>query len=212
MISEIEVLVDWQNVFVAWRKMSCSRGNSQIDAEDAVAELSSHVRSAVAHFGRRIPTRARIYGSGIETNTDFGMFVRSALYKGKISDANIRLTLDPVDRPVHSEGDSLSVSLCPFDIERDCRRDGCNSKVREQKLADTMIATDAAYLGVYSTIGVVVISDDVDMIPGLLLAAHFRRSVGGDPAEEIAWYRPHSPASPYATRYCKHFLTRGSRS
>jgi hypothetical protein len=212
-VRDVEVLVDWQNVLAGWRSVTGSRGCSEIDADVVVSHLVEHVRFAVQSLGDNQGVQATgwVYGSDLDvaSSNPFGVHVRAALHRSRITERSLRLTLNPVDRPVHSEQEPLQVALCPFDARHDCRRQGCEEQVWEQKLADTMIVADAAYFGMFADIGLAVISDDYDMVPGLLLAAHLRRSAGGDPRKELVWYRPARSSAPYAARFAGHFTTKG---
>lgn len=211
MVYEVEALVDWQNVLVGWRKATGNRGRSEIDAQDSVAHLVDHIRFASESLGtdQNRQVTAWVYGSELQDSRGFGMHVRQALSQMRVSDRSLRLTLNPVERPVHSNGEPLQVSLCPYEADRPCRRDGCDQNIREQKLADTMIVADAAHFGMFATIGLVVISDDADMIPGLLLAAQLRRAAGGNPSAELLWHRPGRGVADYRRKYERHFMTTG---
>lgn len=211
MVYEVEVLVDWQNVLVGWRRATGNRGRSEIDAQDSVAHLVEHIRFATEALGvaQTRQVTAWVYGSEIQDSRGFGMHVRQALNQMRVSERSLRLTLNPVERPVHSNGELLQVSICPYEAERLCRRDGCGQTIRDQKLADTMIVADAAHFGMFATVGLVVVSDDVDMVPGLLLAAQLRRAAGGNPSAELVWYRPGRGVADYKRKYERHFMTTG---
>lgn len=214
MLQEVEMLADWQNLLIGWRKSTGSRGYSEIDAYEAVQHVVQHARAATTPFSSATTVQATVwlYGSGIDNTTHFGSCVRKELNAIRITEPGLRITMNPVDRPVHLEAEPLQVALCPYDAPRTCRVHGCTTLTREQKLADTMIVADAGHFGTFPSVGLAIISDDEDMVPGLLLAAHFRRIVGGAPAQELLWYRPSRPVAKHRAKYARHFMMKGSES
>jgi hypothetical protein len=73
---------------------------------------------------------------------------------------------------------------------RECR---CPAKgeVFEQKMVDTMIVADAAALAEFRQIAIVVVGDDIDLAPGLVMAGTQRAFITGreSAASEIVWLR-----------------------
>ena len=73
---------------------------------------------------------------------------------------------------------------------RDCR---CGSKgqIFEQKIVDTMIVADAAALAEYTDLAIVVVGDDIDLAPGLVMASSQRSYLTkrSNVANEVVWLR-----------------------
>ena len=209
MDGEVAVLVDWQNCFHG-------RGFKTLeDAEDALSELTDLVQTSLNLVnGRPTSVEVRLYGSwSIEPFSwrldPFSQKLESALARTSRRIKGAATVFDLVRGMAHASEVPDPVQLCAYVSERDCRKAFCSEKIYEQKLADTMLTSDAAFYGSFTGLNIVLISNDNDMIPGLLTSSYFRRGAGGRPAQEILWYRPGRPRMFQDSRLEKHFRVEG---
>lgn len=197
---EVYVLVDWDNC-------ADRRIRSALDAEQAVTDVGEMCLAAARELTEDVRSvQAWIYTAWSDDGRPSvtGGLVRTALSKGGRRSGRCVLTMNPADRPVHMQDDSVSVELKPMLESRNCRSLDCTRVVKEQKLVDAMIVSDAGWIGGSVDVGLVILSDDRDMVPGLTLAARTRRAVGGRPVQEILWFRPGCGTSGWDRRLAKH--------
>lgn len=194
--------MDWNNLTQADTKRTA------FDAELIIDRLRAESIDSSAQFGSVSSVRISLYGSWSSDRwnwrpNSFVSYVEEACKRFSRSHKGTSVKFDLVRAMAHSDYVPDAPFLCAFVADRECRKRQCNETISEQKLADTMITSDLSYFGSFPDIGIVAMSDDVDMLPGLLSAAYFRRGVGGQPSQEIVWARTRE-ASPPERRLAKH--------
>lgn len=176
--TEVVALVDWDNVAGLRRA-----------ADDVGYELRERlVDLVVGTFGSATELEVRCYSGWFQPNgalTGQGQAIRSRLsgLTGRIR--NLAVRFEYADGMIASG----APGLFPLLVDRECR---CVHKtpIREQKMVDTLMAVDAMYLAEFTQIGLVTVSDDVDLAPGLAMASMQRAFIAGRPAEtEVVWLR-----------------------
>lgn len=91
----------------------------------------------------------------------------------------------------------------------ECERCGSGRPIYEQKMVDTMIVADATALADFDDIGIVVMSDDIDLAPGLAMAGISRARLAGSAANrEVVWVRK-SPKAGQAKSLASVIALRG---
>lgn len=180
-LTELYALVDWDNV-----EQWFGRPN---DPEDTAYRLRERLEQlARDRFPKVTEIDILCYSAWLEVSggpTPKAQTIRPLIEALSSRSNSLTIRINCTDRmflegapPIHA---FLSRS-------RECR---CRSKglVREQKMVDTMIVADAATLAEYPTTAVVVVSDDVDLAPGVALAGSQRAFLTGQTsaADEIIW-------------------------
>ena len=154
------------------------------------------VDRALVAFPQATSLELRLYGSWEYKNgreTPFGTEISNAAHDVAYRRGSTYITATSVrNLAVENEGGG-GPSLRPFLARTNCR---CNSgaRINEQKLADTMIVIDAVYFAAFPDYGVIVVSDDIDMTPGLLMA-EYEKSSRSLPRNHVAWLCPTTSTS-----------------
>lgn len=189
--TEVIALIDWDNVEGSFNQPeSDGRQLARRHGADEVAfELRERLLDLMeASFSDATELEIRCYSGWFEPSghiTSPGRAIR-----GKIDGMGGRVR----GRPVRFEfADSMyapgSPALQPLLVPRSCR---CphRSPIREQKMVDTFMTVDAVYLAEFSDIGVITVSDDVDLAPGMAMAAMQRTFIAKRPAiDDFVWLR-----------------------
>jgi hypothetical protein len=179
-------LVDWDNIV-------SMRVRTEIDAEAAVDEaLETLAGPVLSSCPDLVDLQVRLYGSWQWRNgrdTGFGLLISAAALRSHRRLANTYITASSVGSlAVEAEYDA-GPRLVPY-LSRTVCRCAHREEINEQKLADTMIVSDAIYYAQFPDFSVVVVSDDIDMSPGLVMASNMRTTVAQASADDIYWLRP----------------------
>jgi hypothetical protein len=192
-MDELRVLVDWDN---------CT---DRLAPHASEAEVVRHADQSLERLQRRIETvikpvpglravEVRLYGSWRNGRFDgpedrvTGIVSRAA-ERARRMVQRVPVTFEVAQGSAIEGMLGLPTAVTPYRAQRECRKWGCYERLEEQKLVDTMIVADAIYYSAFADTGVAVMSDDMDMLPGLLTAADQRRLVKGEPTESIIWCR-----------------------
>lgn len=195
------VLVDWDNIV----RISV---RTPIDAESAVEEAFDAVVTPVLESCTGLDDlQLRLYGSWQWNNgrsTGFSVLISDAAHRSGRRVGQTFVTAATVSSlAVESEYDR-GPRLTPFLSPSKCRCSAARP-INEQKLADTMIVSDAIYFAQFPDYAVVVASDDIDMAPGLMVAASIRESVGYADARDVVWLRPTADTAVQSRRFGAFF-------
>jgi len=186
-VETISVLVDWDNL-----ERSFPGRNM---AQDVAYSLRERVIDLLAkRFPSATEAEIRCYSGWVTPN---GSPTRTAeIVRPKIERLSARVS----GRTIRLECvDEMAVQGAPAIFShlagpRECR---CPAKgeVFEQKMVDTLIVADAAALAEYERLAVVVIGDDIDLAPGLVMAGVQRAFVTKRPtaSQEVIWLRRRPP-------------------
>jgi hypothetical protein len=185
-VDEVEmvyVLVDWDNL----ERSFPGRNNGEDVAyqlRERVAQLSGD------HFPKASEVEVRCYSAWLTANgspTSQGRSLRPKIETASQRVNGLPVRLSCVDGMVAQGAPAIFAHLAG---PRECR---CEAKgqVYEQKIVDTMIVADAAALSEYNDIGIVVVGDDVDLAPGLVMAGLQRAFITKRPSacSEVIWLR-----------------------
>jgi hypothetical protein len=67
----------------------------------------------------------------------------------------------------------------------------CGANTHRQKIVDTTMVVDIVTFGQFPTVGLQAVSDDQDMLPGVMVAAIQRgKAIGRSARDDIVWQRP----------------------
>lgn len=207
---EAEVLVDWMNIATG-RQI-----HSEADAVRIIDDVVELVVEAVGHLAPPPHSaNVRLYGSwetrNLEPHTRRAIeHLRQAASRSNRRIGKLRITVNLVRQMAHSALVPDAPAIASYVVARPCRSAGCGNWVSEQKMADTMIVSDAIFFGSFPEAAVIVISDDQDMLPGLLAASYFRRTLASRPSEEVLWFRPGRPLLASESGLLRHLMIRGS--
>lgn len=183
---QIEVLVDFDNV-------APDIVRTELDADGALAALSADLGPRLKWlFPSLLDATVRLYGAwrwADNTIMRVRSFLASACSAAATSAHGYAMVFELADA-----WSAPRVPVSSYMQEAQCR---CRYHVlvREQKLVDTMLVCDLIYLATFPALGVVVVTDDHDVVPGFGQAAHIRQSFGlpsGSP--DLVWLRPSSLA------------------
>lgn len=177
------VLVDWDNLELSFPGRN--RG------EDVAYQLRERVAQVCReYFPSTREAEVRCYSAWLEANgslTSHGRTLRPKIETASQRVDGVPIRLECVDGMVVQGAPAIFAHLVG---PRACRCDA-KGQIYEQKMVDTMIVTDAAALAEYSDIGVVVVGDDVDLAPGVVMAGLQRAALTKRPtsSSEVIWLR-----------------------
>lgn len=198
-VETVSVLVDWDNL-----ERSFPGRNM---AEDVAYSLRERVTELVTkRFPSATEAEIRCYSGWV---TPSGAPTRTAqIVRPKIERLSARLS----GRAIRLECvDEMAIQGAPAIFShlagpRECRCPA-RGEVYEQKMVDTLIVADAAALAEYERLAVVVIGDDIDLAPGLVMAGVQRAFVTKRPTspQEVIWLRRQPPTR--QTRLLEDLIT-----
>ena len=181
------MLVDWDNL-----EQSFTGRNI---AEDVAYELRERVAAMCdLRFPQAREVEVRCYsawqeGSGRPTSS--GLYVRPKIERLTARVGNYPVRLLCVDTMVVAGAPPVFAHLAG---PRDCRC-GASASMYEQKMVDTIIVADAGALAEYVETGIVVVGDDIDLAPGLVMAGTQRAFLTKRTSanSEVIWLRRGRP-------------------
>jgi hypothetical protein len=200
-VTSVVALVDWDNVV-------SHRVSTPMDAELAVNEaMGVCVGPIMAACPSIENLELRLYGSWLWRNgrqTRFGVLISSAANTAATRVGSVYVTASTVTGLALEQSIANGPALTPYLSPTRCR---CihREEVNEQKLADTMIVADAIYYANFADYGIAVISDDIDMSPGLMMASHVRIQNAWHPTSDVLWLRPQADRLSTERRFSMHF-------
>ncbi len=181
---QIQVLVDFDNV-------TPEVVRTELDADGALAALSADLGPRLpALFPGLLDASIRLYAAwrwadGVLMRTR--EFLANACSAAATSAHGYAMVFELADvwttpRPTVSSYMQEAQCRCRYHV-----------LIREQKLVDTMLVCDLIYFASFPGVGVVVVTDDHDVIPGFGQAAHVRRSLVPDRDRgDLVWMRTSS--------------------
>lgn len=182
-VETVYVLVDWDNL----ERSFPGRNNGE--------EVAYQLRERVAQLsGERFPkareVEIRCYSAWLAANgslTSQGRSLRPKIETASQRVNGLPIRLSCVDGMVAQGAPAIFAHLAG---PRECRCEA-RSQVYEQKIVDTMIVADAAALAEYNDIGIVVVGDDIDLAPGLVMAGLQRAFLTNrqSSSSEVIWLR-----------------------
>lgn len=182
-ITSVYVLVDWDNLERSFPGRNV--------AEDVAYQLRERVVSVCdGRFPAAREVEVRCYSGWQEASgrpTRVGLAVRPKIEQlsGRVRGYPIRLVC--VDGMVVQGAPPVFAHLAG---PRDCRC-GASAQLYEQKMVDTIIVADASALAEYEGTGIVVVGDDIDLAPGVVMAGTQRAFLTNRPSasSEVIWLR-----------------------
>ena len=182
-VETVYVLVDWDNLEGTFPGRNVG--------EDVAYELRERVALlANVRFPTAREVEVRCYSAWLTPNgapTPTGLVLRPKIEAVSRRVDGLSVRLECVDGMVVQGAPGIFAHLAG---PRDCRCEARNP-VYEQKMVDTIIVADAAALAEYERIATVVVGDDVDLAPGLVMAGLQRAFVTKrmTSSEEVVWLR-----------------------
>lgn len=191
--SDVVALVDVDNV-------TGIRARTRNDARQMLFDVARAVHAVVGQaFPAAAAAEVRLYGGwadnlGRDNDTAVNLLAEltqaARLWRTTLRGKGATQVFRLVDRP-----DGSTVRSVPF-VQRETR-DCCGTTKPGQKMVDTTLSTDIATLGSRPGQGLLVMSSDRDMLPGLLVASSMRQAAGGRPRDMLIWHRPSTPLKPH---------------
>ena len=198
-LTALYALVDWDNV----QRSVGGRNN----AEDVAFELRERL---AALSGDRFPDvteiEVRCYSGWLSANgapTKNGRVARPKILSMSRRVGSVAVRMDCPDGMIVQGAPAIFTHLAG---PRECRCPA-KSEVFEQKMVDTMIVADAAALAEFREIAIVIVGDDIDLAPGVVMAGAQRAFITGreSAASDIVWLR--RAPSTRQTRLLTHVAT-----
>lgn len=183
-------LIDWDNV-------SPPPSPNIGDSQGAIEEVADVVVPALVHkFPNLEQIEMRLYGAWQWPNgrpTSPALNLAQALIDAPRRWKHVAVTFSQVHHPAIEAEYLPPPQISPYLSKRDCR---CQSKnpVNEQKLVDTVLTVDTAFFAMFPDVATLVVSGDIDLVPGLLLAANLRAVVAHASEYDVVWLRWGPPA------------------
>lgn len=182
-VGTVYVLVDWDNL-----ERSFPGRNK---GEDVAYQLRERVAQlCLERLPKAREAEVRCYSAWLAANgslTSQGRSLRPKIETASQRVNGLPIRLSCVDGMVVQGAPAIFAHLAG---PRECR---CNAKgqIYEQKIVDTMIVADAAALAEYNDIGIVVVGDDIDLAPGLVMAGLQRAFLTKQKSSssEVIWLR-----------------------
>lgn len=179
---QVSVLVDLDNVLR-------NPIYTDIDGQTALVDLAGDLGPRLALlFPGLLDAAVRLYGAW-QWADETRMKVRTILSRACEEAASMRFGY-PLLFELADRWESPRAPVNSYMQDATCR---CRYKVgiREQKLVDTMLVCDLIHFSMYPGSGVVIVTDDHDIIPGLAQAAYLRAaSVDDARRDDLVWLRP----------------------
>lgn len=182
-IESVTVLVDWDN----YEKSFPGRAA----AENAAFELRERVVGLIAaRLPSALDAEVRCYSGWRQPNgmpTRMAETVRPLIERMSARSSGITVRLECVSEMAVQGAPAVFSHLVG---PRECRCPA-RGEVYEQKMVDTLIVADAAALAEYDRLAVVVVGDDIDLAPGLVMAGVQRAYVTkrSTSPSEVIWLR-----------------------
>jgi len=182
-LTALYALVDWDNLERSFE----GRNN----AEDVAFQLRERLAAlSVGRFPSVTEIEVRCYSAWLSANgapTTNGRVVRPKIRNMSRRVGSIVVRMDCPDGMIVQGAPPIFAHLAG---PRECR---CSARgeVFEQKMVDTMIVADAAALAEFKDIAIVVVGDDIDLAPGVVMAGTQRAFITGreSAASDIVWLR-----------------------
>lgn len=182
-LTALYALVDWDNLERSFE------GRNK--ADDVAFQLRERlVELSAARFPGVTEIDVRCYSGWLGANgvpTPAALVVRPKIHSLSRRIGSLTVRMDCPDGMIVQGAPPIFAHLAG---PRDCRCDA-RGQIFEQKMVDTMIVADAAALAEFRDIAIVVVGDDIDLAPGLVMAGTQRAFVTGreSAAADIVWLR-----------------------
>jgi hypothetical protein len=206
-VAEAVALVDFDNVVD-------QQVYTGLDAESALSRITEICFGCVReHFAESRSLQIRLYTARDDPTgavTRLARLLRTTCGPAAHTREGVHITYLPVESLAFEANVHRPLGLAAFLQEERCR---CyaGTQVRVQKLTDSMIVADTIFFSSFPSHGVVVVSDDMDMLPGVLMGADQRSLVVGR-SNDIVWLRPTCYSTDDEAAYHRFFVLRGGRS